>query len=172
MKFFFTICDYVALLTSVLSRLMLIGVAAILILQVILRYCFSYSLPWPEEASRYLMIWVVMLSGSLLVKDNELVRVDFLDGIWREHWLVYRNVLFRILLSALLLMMARYGWDQAYMSINRTTTALQISWFWPYLAIPAGTALMLLQMIALTLSEFKSRKRTGLNDKKNAERIV
>lgn len=172
MKTILTICDYVASLTSVLSRLMLVGVAAILILQVILRYCFSYSLPWPEEASRYLMIWIVMLSGSLLVKDDELVRVDFLDGIWPERWLIYRNVLFRILLSALLLMMAKYGWDQAYMSINRTTTALQISWFWPYFAIPAGTALMLLQMIALTLREFRSRKRTNPDDKKTAERMV
>lgn len=151
------ISEVLAIGASTAARVMLIAVAAMLVVQVTLRYCVSYSLPWPEEASRYLMIWVVMLSGSLLVKDNQLVRVDFLDGLWPESWLVYRNLVFRICLAVLLLLMVKYGWDQAQSSLNRTTTALQISWFWPYLAIPVGAALMLVQMVALTLREFASR---------------
>jgi len=157
MSLILKISEMLAIAASTVARIMLICVAAMLVVQVTLRYCFSYSLPWPEEASRYLMIWVVMLSGSLLVKDNQLVRVDFLDGLWRESWLVYRNLVFRLFLALLLFLMVKYGWDQAHSSFNRTTTALQISWFWPYLAIPVGAALMLVQMVALTLKEFASR---------------
>lgn len=145
--------DAIAFLTSVIARLMLIGVAAMLVVQVALRFGFSYSLPWPEEASRYMMIWVVMLAGSLLVKDNQLVRVDFLDYLWPESWLVYRNAIIRIVMAGLFVTLAYQGFEQAMFSSNRTTTALQVSWFWPYLAVPVGAVLILFQMFALTLRE-------------------
>lgn len=145
-----------AFAASVAARLMLVAVVIMLVLQVILRFGFSFSLPWPEEAARYLMIWIVMLAGSLLVRDDQLVRVDFLDYLWPQSWLVWRNALFRILLSAMLCVLAWQGWDQAIFSARRTTTALQISWFWPYLAVPVGAALMLIQMLARVVEEITS----------------
>lgn len=147
------IADGIGVVTSTLARLMLIAVVAMLVTQVFLRFVYNYSLPWPEEASRYLMIWIVMLAGSLLVKDDQLVRVDFFDYLWPSGWLVYRNAVFRLFLAVLLGVLAWYGLDQAIFAMRRTTTALQISWFWPYLAIPVGATLMLLQMLALTLRE-------------------
>lgn len=153
MALFNRIVDAVGFVTSAVARLMLIAVAAMLVLQVTLRYGFSYSLPWPEEAARYMMIWIVMLAGSLLVKDDQLVRVDFLDHLWPEGWLVYRNAMFRLCLGGLLVVLAWQGLDQALFAWRRTTTALQISWFWPYLAIPVGASLMLFHMFALTVRE-------------------
>ncbi len=133
--------------------LMLIFVAAILFIQVVLRYVFLFSLPWPEEAARYLMIWVVMLGGSLLVKDEQLVAVDFFDKIWPRKLLLYRNVVFRLLLAVMLGVLFWQGIGLATFSANRTTTALEISWFWPYLAIPVGAGLMLFHMIVLALRD-------------------
>jgi len=145
--------DFLGWMSSVVARLMIFFIAIILFVQVILRYVFSYSLPWPEEASRYLMIWAVMLGGSLLVKDEQLVAVDFLDKLWSPKLIVFRNLLFRLLLSILLMALFWYGVDLATFSLNRTTTALQISWFWPYLAIPVGAALMLFHMLVLALRD-------------------
>lgn len=152
------ISDVLGFLASLVARVMLAAVVAMLVVQVGLRFGFSYSLPWPEEAARYLLIWIVMLAGSLLVRDNELVRVDFFDGIWPERWLVYRNAVFRLLLAVMLCVLAWQGWEQASFATRRTTTALQISWFWPYLAIPVGAGLMLIQMFAVTLREVVTGK--------------
>lgn len=140
-------------IASTVSRVMLLSVATMLFVQVVLRYVFGFSLPWPEEAARYLMIWVVMLSGSLLVKDEQLVSVDFFDKFWTRRLLIYRNALFRLLLCLLLGILVWQGFDSAMSSINRTTTALRISWFWPYFAIPVGALLMLFHMIVLTVGE-------------------
>lgn len=145
--------DILGVAASIMARLMVIFIAAILFIQVVLRYVFLFSLPWPEEASRYLMIWAVMLGGSLLVKDEQLVAVDFFDRLWSPRWLVWRNVLFRLLLAMLLGVLLWQGIDLATFSANRTTTALQISWFWPYLAIPVGAGLMLFHMIVLALRD-------------------
>ncbi|WP_265516858.1 TRAP transporter small permease [Nitratireductor luteus] len=146
--------DAVGWLASTVARILLITVAVFLVTQVALRFGFNYSLPWPEEASRYLMIWVVMLTASQLVRYDELVRVDFLDNLWPERLLVWRNALFRIVMVAMFTLMAYHGWLQADFAWRRTTAALQISWFWPYLAIPVGCALVVLQLIAVTIREF------------------
>lgn len=147
------IADVLAKAASFMARAMVIFVAFILFVQVVLRYLFLYSLPWPEEASRYLMIWVVMLGGSILVRDEQLVSVDFFDKVWSSKMLVVRNTVFRLLLIAMLGVLFWYGIDQAIFSARRTTTALQISWFWPYLAIPVGAGLMMFQMIVLALRD-------------------
>lgn len=149
---------WLAFAASLVARLMLISVAIMLVLQVFLRFVFTYSLPWPEEAARYLMIWIVMLSGSLLVRDDQLVRVDFLDNLWPQSLLVWRNATFRLLLAAMLGVLVWQGWEQAAFAMRRTTTALQISWFWPYLAIPVGGGLMLIQMLARAIEEVVSGK--------------
>lgn len=145
--------DALSAVASVIARVMLIVVAASLLLQVVLRFVFSYSLPWPEEAARYLMIWIVMLSASHLVRDNELIRVDFLDNLWPRRLLVWRNLAFRALMVAMFVLIAYHGWDQAAFSMRRTTAALQISWFWPYLAIPVGAVLVIVQLVAVTVRE-------------------
>lgn len=149
---------WLAWAASLVSRLMLVAVALMLLVQVCLRFGFNYSLPWPEEAARYLMIWIVMLSGSLLVRDDQLVRVDFLDHLWSPRLLVWRNLTFRLLLAVMLCVLAWQGWDQASFAMRRTTTALQISWFWVYLAIPVGAALMLIQMLDRAIEEFITGK--------------
>lgn len=147
------IADILGVMASFAARLVVISVALILFVQVILRYVFNASLPWPEEASRYLMIWAVMLGGSILVKDEQLVCVDFFDKVWSKRLIVYRNLLFRVMLLIMLAVLFYYGLDQALFAMKRTTTATQISWFWPYLAIPVGAALMLFQMVVLTLRD-------------------
>lgn len=153
LKFLEKTADILAMVASFVARAMVIFVALILFVQVVLRYLFLYSLPWPEEASRYLMIWAVMLGGSVLVKDEQLVSVDFFDKLWSKRMLVLRNTIFRFLLIAMLMVLFWYGLDQAIFAARRTTTALQISWFWPYLSIPVGAGLMLFQMIVLALRD-------------------
>lgn len=144
---------YLAVVSDVLARIGVIFVALILFLQVVLRYIFNTGLPWPEEAARYVMIWVTMLAGSLIVRDEQLIAVDFFDKYWSKAALGYRNALFRLLLAVMLGVLFWVGLDQAMFSAYRKTATLEISWFWPYLAIPVGAALMLLNMLLLALRD-------------------
>ncbi len=139
--------------SDVAARLGIMFVATVLFVQVVLRFGFNTGLPWPEEASRYVMIWVAMLAGSLVVRDEQLIAVDFFDKHWPRRLIGYRNALFRLLLTAMLGVLFWYGLDQAMFSAFRTTAALEISWFWPYLAVPAGAALMLLNMLLLAVRD-------------------
>ncbi|MCC9624474.1 TRAP transporter small permease [Thalassospira sp. MA62] len=147
------ISTIVANVTSVIARLMLASVAVFLFVQVVLRFGFNYSLPWPEEASRFLMVWVVMLGGSLLVRDEQLVCVDFFDRFWPRRWLGYRNAVFRLLLAVLLGVLLVKGIDSAIFGLRRTSAALNLSYFWIYLSVPVGSALMLFHMVILAIRD-------------------
>lgn len=141
-------------IASLAARVMLILVAAILFIQVVLRYGLGFSLPWPEEAARYLMIWVVMLAGSLLVKDEQLVRVDFFDWYWPRRLLSLRNAIFRLMLCVLLAVLVWKGYENADFGQRRMSATLQVSFYWIYLSVPVGAALMLFHMLVLALRDF------------------
>ena len=140
-------------IASYIATTLLAFVAFILLLQVVLRYIFMFSLPWPEEAARYAMIWVVLLMGGVLVRDRELVTVDFFDRLWPRKIIVYRDLLYRLLLLVVLYILFKEGLSQAVAGWRMRTTALEIRWFWPYLAIPVGAGLMIVQMICLSIEE-------------------
>jgi C4-dicarboxylate transporter DctQ subunit len=147
------LADLLGVIASVVARLMLACVAVLLFVQVVLRYGFGAALPWPEEAARYLMIWVVMLAGGLLVKDNQLVRVDFFDAYWPSRLLAIRNVVFRVMLAVLLGLLLWKGYENAIFGLRRGAATLPISFFWIYLAIPVGAGLMMVHMLILALKD-------------------
>jgi TRAP-type C4-dicarboxylate transport system permease small subunit len=147
------LAEILARASDIVARLGVALVAAILFIQVVLRFVFNTGWSWPEEASRYIMIWVTMLAGSLLIRDEQLIAVDFFDKYWPASLIGYRNALFRLLLAIMLGVLCWYGLDQAMFSAYRQTSTLEISWFWPYLAVPVGAALMLLNMVLLAVRD-------------------
>jgi TRAP-type C4-dicarboxylate transport system permease small subunit len=140
---------------SFVSTSFLAFIAFVLFLQVILRYVFNSALGWPEEVSRILMIWSVMLMGSVLVHDEELISVDFFDSLWPRKVRIYRDIVYRVLLLVLLGVLFKEGISEAQHGWRMRTTALEIRWFWPYLAIPVGAGLMVFQMVCLMIRDIR-----------------
>ncbi len=147
------ISDFLAKAAEVLSAVSMAFVMTVIVVQVILRFFFKSNLPWAEEVARYLMIWVVMIISSVLVKEDGLIKVDFFDNLWPEKFLKYREMLYQVLLLALFILLLKEGWNQAVYGLGGTISSLNISWFWPYLAIPAGMALILIQFVCQSLAK-------------------
>ena len=57
---------------------LLIVIAAVMMLQVIMRYVFNASLSWAEEASRYAFVWSALVSIGYTIKENSILKVDTL----------------------------------------------------------------------------------------------
>lgn len=153
-RLFFAVADLLARAADTVARLLLAFVFGVLFLEVVLRFCFNTSIDWSLEACRYAMIWAVMLSGSLMIRDNELISVDFLDEFWPAGLRIWRDIVYRILLLVVLVVLMVTGFSQASDGLRQTTPVLQISWFWPYLALPVGAALMIVQMAYRAMLDF------------------
>lgn len=136
----------------------MMAVIAILFSQVVMRTVFSTNFPWAEEIARVCMLWVAMLGGSLLIKENDLISVDFLDPIMPRVLLKYRPVLVTALLVWLCAILAYEGYHQAMFGWNATLSSVNLSMFWPYLSIPVGATLMLFHYFVNTCVKFAGIK--------------
>jgi len=117
-------------------------IAAVVFGEVVARGLFARSLIVADELSRYLMIWVVLLGGALLVRDNGHIRVDFIVTIvpsWaRRSLLVLADVLSLVFLVALT---ATSFLTTLEMRTQQTITLdVPVALF--YAALPVGGALM------------------------------
>lgn len=63
-------------LEEILMVLLLMAMAVIMMIQVIARYVFGYSLSWSEEITRYLFIWSAFISVSLCTRKCISIKVD------------------------------------------------------------------------------------------------
>lgn len=65
-------------LEEALMVLLLFGIALVMILQVVTRYVFNYSMSWSDELVRYFLVWSCFLSVSFCVKKRISIKIDSL----------------------------------------------------------------------------------------------
>ena len=81
-----------------------------ILLQIFYRYVLNNALPWPEEAARALMIWMMALVAPAAYRSAGFVSIDMFPDMLPKHM---RNVLmFMILLlcTLVIVVMLQHAW--------------------------------------------------------------
>jgi len=120
----------------------------IIMVQIVLRYVFSYSLAWGEELARYLNITMVLLGSSIVILEDTHPRIDTLHLALPPRYRRALSDFFTVLTSIFLIVLIWQGIGLCLFAWDDFTSALQIRWTFPYLSIPVGGALMLVQLWA------------------------
>lgn len=60
--------------------LMLLGMFAVFLLQIVFRYVLNLSIGWTHEISVALWIWIVLFGSAFVVRESEEIRFDFFWG--------------------------------------------------------------------------------------------
>lgn len=136
------ILDKLEMALKIICRLFMAIVVAILFYAVIMRYIFHLPPGWSMELSRYMFIWMVMLSAVLVTREQSHIQITFivryLPNKVRFVWL---NIL-RILMIGFCWIMVQQGLA-IYPTVSEASSpALGISMGWLYLSVPAGGVLM------------------------------
>ncbi|MFC3339650.1 TRAP transporter small permease [Paracandidimonas soli] len=148
--------DRINSLTYTLLFLMLAAMVAIVFWQVAVRFALPplgiiVSAPWTEEAARYLMIWSIFLGGSVAASKGLLIAVNALIDALPAHAARYTRLLALSCTIAFLAVLTWYGWVWSEFGAVETSPVLTISKRWLYLAMPVGTALMLLNLLSVLI---------------------
>lgn len=130
------VCTYFAML-------MLTVMTIVIFALVITRYLFSYSFPWVEELSRYLMIWMTFLAAGSLMKTDSHIRMDYLYTRLSQRWRKIFDILFSLLQLMILGALIHQGWRYANSVAIIGSPALGISMRWPSLAVAGGSIIMI-----------------------------
>jgi TRAP-type C4-dicarboxylate transport system permease small subunit len=119
----------------------------VVVASVFFRYVLLAPLPWSEEVGRYLMIWVGFLAASIAIQQGMHVGIDFLVQWVRPAVARWLRRISRALTALFLLIVTVYGFMLVIGLWDQWSPVLQFRMTWPYLAIPVGCLLMLLELV-------------------------
>jgi TRAP-type transport system small permease protein len=116
--------------------------------QVALRYFFHSPLPWPEELSQFLLVWMSFLGMYVAIRRNQHIRIEWLPKNGPSF--IRGLKLIGLLSICVFLAYIGYGgWKLAMTAWGQPSTALRIPMAIPYLIIPVACSLSFLAVIVL-----------------------
>ena len=126
---------------------LVITVAAVVLLQVLMRYLFAYPNPWSEEVSRFCFIWVSLLGASLAVEHRAHFGFDQVTKALapRAKRVVETFARAAVLLFSLLLIAT--GIALMDLTMGERSPALNLPVALVYAAAPVSGVLMVVHMV-------------------------
>ena len=154
-------------ITAVLRRIMrwlIISffsyMAIAVLIQVVGRYVFNYSIDWAAETATFAQIWMILLAAGLAMRSNLHVSVDALTNILPVSIL-------RFLIIVIAVPCLWFLWQAIVGSIVlidigqiQTSPVLQIPMWIPYLALPIGLIYFGFELILSLVVKWKDPKRS------------
>jgi TRAP-type C4-dicarboxylate transport system permease small subunit len=133
---------------EVVVMVLMAVLVVVVVASVIFRYVLLAPLSWSEEVGRYLMIWVGFLAASIAIQQGMHVGIDFVVSWVRPEVAAWLRRAARGLSALFLLIVTAYGFVLVINLWDQWSPVLQFRMTWPYLAIPVGCLLMLLELAA------------------------
>ncbi|KAA2317189.1 TRAP transporter small permease [Pseudooceanicola sediminis] len=133
-----------AVVIAILSSMALIVGA-----NVTLRYTTNHSLPWADEAARYLMIWMTFLGAGLALRWGGHVAITNLHDVLTTRG---QRVLRAVIVLVLLLFfafMVHVGLQYMDRARFQKTPALRLSFLYVYAAMPVGFSLLIVHLLLI-----------------------
>ena len=93
-----------------LGWIALLLMVAIILAQVFWRYALNNALPWPEEAARGLMIWMMALVAPSAYRWSGFVAIDMVPDLLPRVPRLVLNFVIQCLALAVLLIMLGHAW--------------------------------------------------------------
>jgi TRAP-type C4-dicarboxylate transport system permease small subunit len=123
-------------------------IVAALAVQVTLRYFFHAPLPWPEELSQFLLVWISFLGMYVALRRNQHIRIEWLPKNGGQ-FVRGLKILGLVSICVFLAYIGYGGFKLAMTAWNQPSTALRIPMAIPYLIIPIACLLSFFAVLGL-----------------------
>ena len=127
----------------------------VILLQVIFRYVIKGSLPWSEEVSRYLMIWIGFVGGSLAFRYGEFIGIEVLRNKLTPGGSRVLEVVISVSVILFLSFLVVFGIDFALKGAIQRSAVLRIKMTYAYMSIPIGAAFCLVHAVVFLLEQLR-----------------
>jgi TRAP-type C4-dicarboxylate transport system permease small subunit len=116
--------------------------------QVLWRYAFNDPIFWADEAARYMFVWISFLGAAVAFGEKLHYGFDYLTQKFPPGFQRTVEILVGALVGLFLALCIFKGFEASIIVMEQNSPALRIRMGWVYLALPAGSAIMLLHLIA------------------------
>ena len=91
------IWKWIQRVTYALSAACMAIVILLIFINVICRYITHYSIPWCEEATRYMFVAVIFLTLNTMIAQGSALRVDIIDNYVKGKGKLFLSIIQTIL---------------------------------------------------------------------------
>jgi TRAP-type C4-dicarboxylate transport system permease small subunit len=84
----------------------------VILVQVFFRYALNNALPWPEEASRFLMLWSTALMAPTAFRRGGFVAIDMVIRLLPRAWVAGLSVFLMAVILLVLWVAIGIGWSE------------------------------------------------------------
>jgi TRAP-type C4-dicarboxylate transport system permease small subunit len=125
-------------------------------MQVVWRYVFNSPFMWTEELARDLGIWLVLLSISVVMKEERHLGFDIMPDKWKPTLRLITDG--AVLFFSITLIVSSFRFVSV--SLGRESPAIRMPLCILYLALPVGLALLLIFTVNGTIGHILSLKKS------------
>ena len=137
------------------------AITVICLSQIFARFIVNSSLPWSDEACRYLFVVTVSLGAGVCVRDRNLIAVDLipekLKGDVRFYYILVLNILVMCMGYVLLV----YGYRYAQENMNQLSSSMYIPMGLVYMVLSLSGLLIIISTLRNIVFDFKEREKKG-----------
>ena len=133
-------------------------IVAIVFVEVIRRFVFSYSSIWAEETARYAFIYLVWLGASAAIRDRSHIRIDIIFQFLSEKKKAYFYIAGEVITFVFAALAIYYSAEGVLltMKFETLTSGLRVSQAWFTFAVPFGLSLLMVRIIQRVYLDVKN----------------
>ncbi len=126
----------------------------VVLVQVFCRYVLNAPLSWPEEASRYMMVWMTFLVAPFAYRHGFLIRLESWIARLPKRGRRILDLGTHILIACTLLVLLRETLWMVERGSGIRSSALNVSMGWVFAVMPVSLVLLLSVTCELTMKTF------------------
>ena len=137
--------------------LLMAAMVAVVSAQVWCRFVLNDPLAWSEEAGRYLFVWISFLGAAAGVRYQVHLGIDLLQKLLPDRPYRLAVVLGNLMVQIFLLVIVWEGFKILEIVQFQESASMHISMRYPYLAVPVGAVLMLINSLRVSVGVIRNR---------------
>lgn len=126
---------------------------ASILLQVLFRYVFNNALPWPEEAARALMIWMMALVAAGAYRQGSFVAIELLHDLIPRMAARILKLVLHVFALVVLVYLFTLGLEYFERGFRTRAASFNLPRAWIYLAMPVCFGTMLLVNVEMLMKD-------------------
>jgi len=132
---------------------LMMTMTGLVLLNVVTRYGFQFSVTWAEELSRFLMIWVTYIGAGLALRQGNHVAFEYVQSLLPAKVVPWLRAAIGIGILVFLAYLAWFGWEFSQLTMRQRSAVLGIQRGIVGLAIPIGAVVMGMHLL-MTFRQF------------------
>ena len=127
----------------------MLGILAMLILQILIRYVLPFPAPWVEEMAVYLSGYVALVGMSVCLRASFHLEVDLLVNTMSQRMRRVHSTFLMAIVALFAVYLIRYGMKFVELGYGQVSPSSYLYVSYARLSVPIGGVLLLLQAITM-----------------------